>query len=571
MPTLNVKKKDLLSALCSQYTDDEFSELCFDFGLELDDIVTEENEVVYKIDIPANRYDLLCLEGLSTALSIFMKKLPAPIYKPITNAESCITVHNRHENTKIIRPIIVAAILRNVTFNKERYDSFIDLQDKLHQNICRKRTLVAIGTHDLDTIKPPIIYDALPPNKIKFRALNQDTEHTAAELMEIYTNHAQLKQYVPIIKNSSVYPVVLDSNNVVLSMPPIINGYHSKISVNTKNIFIECTATDATKASIVLDTLVCAFSKYCKEEFQVERCKVISNSVSEWFPQLSYRIEHLSSKKINKYLGLKLSDNEIVDLLNRMSLNAQQTPGQGIQVEIPPTRHDIIHACDIIEDVAIAVGYNNIPKALPDCCTVAHQFPVNGLTEQLRHHIAYCGFSEGLTFSLCSRDDIGKKMKKQIENIPAVHVANPKTLEFQVVRTSLLPGLLKTISSNKQMPLPIKVFEISDVVFKNENAGVRSVNERHICALYYGKTSGFEIIHGLLNKVMQLLNVPKDSATGYCIRPLEDSTFFPERCAEILYKTKRIGILGILHPDVLAEFDLSLPSSCLELSIEPFV
>lgn len=63
-------------------------------------------------------------------------------------------------------------------------------------------------------------------------------------------------------------------------------------------------------------------------------------------------------------------------------------------------------------------------------------------------------------------------MKKQIENIPAVHVANPKTLEFQVVRTSLLPGLLKTISSNKQMPLPIKVFEISDVVFKNENAGL---------------------------------------------------------------------------------------------------
>lgn len=75
--------------------------------------------------------------------------------------------------------------MRNVTLNKERYDSFIDLQDKLHQNICRKRTLVAIGTHDLDTIKTPIIYDALPPNEIKFRALNQDVEHTASELMEI--------------------------------------------------------------------------------------------------------------------------------------------------------------------------------------------------------------------------------------------------------------------------------------------------------------------------------------------------------------------------------------------------
>lgn len=77
-------------------------------------------------------------------------------------------------------------MLRNVSLNQERYDSFIDFQDKLHHNICRKRTLVAIGTHDLDTIKPPFIYDAKPPNEIKFRALNQQNEHTAAELMDIY-------------------------------------------------------------------------------------------------------------------------------------------------------------------------------------------------------------------------------------------------------------------------------------------------------------------------------------------------------------------------------------------------
>ena len=89
--------------------------------------------------------------------------------------------------TRRIRPVVVAAVLRNVTLNEDRYNSFIDLQDKLHHNICRKRTLVAIGTHDLDTVKPPFIYDAKPPSDIKFRALNQDTEHTAAELMNIYS------------------------------------------------------------------------------------------------------------------------------------------------------------------------------------------------------------------------------------------------------------------------------------------------------------------------------------------------------------------------------------------------
>lgn len=83
-------------------------------------------------------------------------------------------------------------MLRDVTFNPARYASFIDLQDKLHQNICRKRSLVAIGTHNLDTIQGPFTYDALPPKDIKFKALNQTEEHSAVELMDIYSVNRNL-------------------------------------------------------------------------------------------------------------------------------------------------------------------------------------------------------------------------------------------------------------------------------------------------------------------------------------------------------------------------------------------
>jgi phenylalanyl-tRNA synthetase beta chain len=76
-------------------------------------------------------------------------------------------------DTKQIRPYVVSAILRNVTFTPASYKSFIDLQDKLHQNICRRRTLVAIGTHDYDTLQGPFTYEALPPEQIRFKALNQ--------------------------------------------------------------------------------------------------------------------------------------------------------------------------------------------------------------------------------------------------------------------------------------------------------------------------------------------------------------------------------------------------------------
>lgn len=90
-------------------------------------------------------------------------------------------------DTGKIRPFAVAAILRNLFFTKDSYNSFIDLQDKLHQNICRKRSLVAIGTHDLDTLEGPFVYDAKPPGEIKFIPLNQTKEFTAAELMDFYS------------------------------------------------------------------------------------------------------------------------------------------------------------------------------------------------------------------------------------------------------------------------------------------------------------------------------------------------------------------------------------------------
>ena len=85
-----------------------------------------------------------------------------------------------------MRPYAAAAILRNVSFTKARYESFIALQDKLHQNLARQRTLVAIGTHDLDTIQGPFTYEALPPEEIEFIPLNQTKKMNAVEMMKFY-------------------------------------------------------------------------------------------------------------------------------------------------------------------------------------------------------------------------------------------------------------------------------------------------------------------------------------------------------------------------------------------------
>ena len=87
-------------------------------------------------------------------------------------------------------------------------------------------------------------------------------------------------------------------------------------------------------------------------------------------------------------------------------------------------------------------------------------------------------------------------------------IANPKTLEFQVVRTSLLPGLLKTIRENRSHALPLRIFETSDVVFKDVARERQARNVRHAAALWCNKTAGFEIVHGLLDRAMAMLEVP---------------------------------------------------------------
>ncbi|RWS05556.1 phenylalanine--tRNA ligase beta subunit-like protein, partial [Dinothrombium tinctorium] len=462
-----------------------------------------------------------------------------------------------------VRPFVVAAVLRNITFNEDRYNSFIDLQEKLHQNLCRKRALVAIGTHDLDTIEGPFTYDAKPPNYIKFIPLKQTQEYTASELMDLYSTDNHLKHYLPIIRDKPVYPVIYDKNNVVLSLPPVINGKFI-LKFNFVNEYQH-------KAEIVLDTLVCMFSQYCEEPFVVETVEVIRADNSKYdYPKLNYRKDVLTVDYINNRLGISCSGEEITKLLLKMGLECSLNENS-LEVTIPPTRHDILHACDIMEDVGISYGYNNIKWTLPNAPTIGDQFMLNKLTDQLRYEISRCGYTEALTFSLCSEEDIGKKMRNLNALDEAVKISNPKTIDFEVARTSLIPGLLKTIHSNKQMPLPLKIFEISDIVVKDNSKEVGARNERNLCALNYNKTPGFEIIHGLLDRLMQVLNISYSTSkneTGYFIKACQDERFLSGRCAHVVLNGSVIGVMGVLHPEVIGNFELNQPCAVLEISVE---
>lgn len=397
--------------------------------------------------------------------------------------------------------------------------------------------------------------------------------------MELYSSDSHLKQYLGIIRDSPVYPVIYDSEGTVLSMPPIINGNKSKITLDTKNVLVEMTATDLTKAKVVMDTLITMFSQYCEDSpFVVESGEVTTPEGQVLtYPTLNYRKEVVETAKVNSLVGVDLSSDKIAELLSKMSLPSVALDSQRVEVEVGPTRHDILHPCDIMEDVAIAYGYNNIEKTLPKSMTIAAQQPINKLTDLLRTSLSQSGFTEALTFSLCSRDDISTRLRKTEAQAleQAVHIGNPKTQEFQVARTTLLPGLLKTALANRKMKLPYRLFEISDVVLRDPSKDVGAKNQRNLCALNYDKKPEFEVIHGLLDRLMQLLEVPPSSGPGspdgYHLRGCEDDTYFPGRCAEIVACGMPVGRLGVLHPETITKFDLTLPCAAMEINLEPFL
>jgi phenylalanyl-tRNA synthetase beta chain len=484
MPTVNLKRDELFNRLQKRFTEQEFDELCFEFGIELDEVTSareiqskflgqkdpnlldessdfqenatnttdmddDDDQVIYKIDIPANRYDLLCMEGIARALNVFRGQRSTPVFRlcePVLPQRERLRV-KVNKNCALVRPFIVCAVLRNVTFTKERYASFIDLQDKLHQNICRRRSLVAIGTHDLAKIEGPFSYDAKPKDEISFVPLKQTKQFRVDELLEHYKkNDQKLKAFVPLIESSAVVPVLTDARGTVLSLPPLINGSVSAISLETKDVFIECTATDLHKAKIVLNTVVTMFSEHCANPFQVEPVDVVDFMGNERsYPDFMTRFVDVDVDYVNKRIGTEIGTKEMAALLCKMQLASKVTAEKTLRVEIPPTRSDVMHACDIAEDVAIAYGYNNIKQTIPKASTMGKGQPINHFGDLVREEIARMGFSEVLTWILCSHDDNFKNVKREDDGNSAAIVANPSSIDVQVARNSLLPGVLKAL------------------------------------------------------------------------------------------------------------------------------
>eukprot|EP00049_Salpingoeca_infusionum_P010240 m.173676 g.173676 ORF g.173676 m.173676 type:complete len:128 (+) comp14587_c0_seq1:1992-2375(+) len=124
------------------------------------------------------------------------------------------------------------------------------------------------------------------------------------------------------------------------------------------------------------------------------------------------------------------------------------------------------------------------------------------------------------------------------------------------------------------MPLPIQIFEVSDVVLKDSESETGARNVRHLCAAAMSKTAGFQDVQGLLDYIMKMVEVSfrvpaQEGGKAYQLVPSTDPAFFAELgAADIMLNDTKIGVIGLVHPEVLGNFNLKLPVAAFELDLE---
>ena len=236
---------------------------------------------------------------------------------------------------------------------------------------------------------------------------------------------------------------------------------------------------------------------------------------------------------ICRLLGIELTPDQMNKAAERMGMVPLKAKDAAhVKYEVAATRPDILHACDIAEEIGIGYGFNNIPMVYPPTNTVGCFIPENKFTDLLRHELAQAGYIESLTCALVSLKDNYDNLRSEQNLAEAVTLANPKTEGFQMVRTTLVPGLLNCFSENKDHVLPQKIFEISDVAMQTTETDTGSQNIRKMCVMMINTSANFEVIHGTLGLVMTKVGV---SSEQYSLQKNDDlPLYFPGNGGDVI-------------------------------------
>ncbi len=507
-------------------------------GLDIEEETHDHINVEYSPNRPDYSTDYGIVTGLQGLLGIKtgMPRLQLKAGKNTIKVDSSISK---------IRPYVTAVEAKNGTLDDETIRQIITMQEDLHNGIGRRRKKASIGLHDLDKIKFPLYYKSIDKDH-RFVPLGYDSEMTITEILE--KTETGIK-FGPILKGNKV-PIIMDSTGKTISLPPIINAKFTEINNNTKNILVEVTAIDKNSAE---DALAVIASALQTAGFQIRTVKITGPNNST--PTLKPRDLLLESEMVNKTLGLELSNSVIIKSLKKSRLDAN-LKGKKIVCTIPRYRTDIFGPMDLVEEVALGYGIQNLIPTIPESVSAGERSHVTKTLESIRLLMNGFGYSEVMNFELVSKEILYEKTGRNSSNM--ISVLNSKSQEHSILRDALLPGLVDVLSRNIHESYPQRIFEVGTVY----DSGSLIREEFHLSGISAHNEAGFTEIKSILQSLLK---------TGFnleCItQPSRDPLFTEGRTASIIVNGKQVGTIGEIDSKVIESFKIRIPIAGFEIKL----
>jgi len=519
---------------------------------EVETIVGDELSIELK---DGNRPDLWSVEGIARELKGALGiETGLKEYKVEKEPVLEVLVDPKLQS---IRPYIGCSIVKSVQIDDESIRELMHLQDKLDQTYGRKRRRTSIGFYRYELIHPPLHYKVTNPRDCEFVPLDR---FEPMNLEEILKDHPKGIEYGQIVSGFPEWPILTDATNQVLSFPPIINSNTlGKISNGDQDILVEVTGTDYQSVLNTLTIVTLSLADRGREILSSRISYPYGSVEPDKTPKLETRQLKISPRELNRLLGLNLKSTRIVELLKKARYDALDK-GDLIEVTVPCYRMDIMHPIDIMEDVAISYGFNNISPLWPDIVCTGELDPDEEYSNTIREIMMGLGFQEVLTFSLTDRENQIEKM--ELDSMDLVEVTNPSNIHLTSLRGWLLPGLMAFLANNTHALYPQKVYEVSDCVEfgQGKNKTIREV--RKLSAIVSHSEASFSEIRAVADALFSNIGLKPD------LKELNHPSFIAGRACELMLEGRPIGMVGEFAPKVLENWRLSNPAVGFEIGIE---
>ena len=501
-----------------------------------------------RLEYSPNRPDFSTFYGISRALNgLLGKEVGIPKFKLIENRKNLINVDSSVSN---IRPYIASIVARGHKLNDKTIKQIVSMQEDLHNGLGRKRSKASIGLHNLDTIEFPLDYTTRPGN-LSFTPLDHSSSLTLTEVLEKTESGIKFRELLL----GSIYPVLIDSRGNLLSFPPVINAEYTRIKAGVKNLLVEVTGVDKTTVDKVLANIAATLADI---GFSLETVSINqgSNITTSFNSMENTRLDNIKTDYINKKLGLSLSNEDVILCLRKSRLDAKVTDASNINCMIPSYRIDIFNPMDIVEEVAIGYGIYNMEPTLPEFTLYGNKSRQNHYFDKIRQALVGMGLIENINFILSNKDIHLRRMK--IEKSDFFTVNNSKSEEHDILRRSLLPSLLFSLSKNIHEEYPQKLFEIGQVFLPEQE---NSEKWNLCCATAFNGVT-FTEIKGILQTLMEIC-----LGTTFETKAVEHSSFIRGRSADIFYKGKTVGQIGEVSPLLIDSFKIKMPVAAFDLDL----